>query len=93
MNNPFSSSPNPPQEPVPPLSGHAGQVERESEEHAAARASDSRRIASAAENREYGDTSACRSMTHFVQEYPCLSVGLAFGLGVLAGSCAASLDN
>ena len=93
MNNPFSSSPNPPPEPVPPLSGHAGEVERESEEQAAARASESGRIASVAERRECCETSTCQSVTRFVQEYPCLSVGLAFGLGVLAGSCAASFDN
>jgi ElaB/YqjD/DUF883 family membrane-anchored ribosome-binding protein len=90
MNNPFSSKPS--QDPVPPLSDQAGAVERESEEQAAARAGESSRIASVAENRAHDESPACRSVTGFVREYPCLSVGLAFGLGVLAGSCAASLD-
>jgi ElaB/YqjD/DUF883 family membrane-anchored ribosome-binding protein len=89
MNNPFSSKPSP-EEPVPPLSEQAGNVERESAEEAAARASESARLASVAERRECCDTtSACQSVTRLVQEYPCLSVGLAFGLGLLAGRCAA----
>lgn len=88
MNNPFSSKPSP-EEPVPPLSDQARAVERESAEEAAARASESARLASVAERRECCDTSACHSMTRFVQEYPCLSVGLAFGLGLIAGRCAA----
>ena len=91
MNNPFSSKPS--QEPVPPLSGQAGAVERESPEEAAARASESGRLASVAERRECHDTHACQPITRFVQEHPCVSVGLAFGLGLLAGTCAAAVEN
>lgn len=90
MNDPFS--PKPPQEPVPPLSDQAGNVERESAEDATVRANESERLTRAAERRECCDTSAGRSMIGFVQEHPCLSVGIAFGLGLLAGRCAAVED-
>jgi ElaB/YqjD/DUF883 family membrane-anchored ribosome-binding protein len=90
MNNPFSSDPS--QEPVPPLSDQAGAVERESADEAAGRARESRRLAEAAERRECCDTTACQSVTGFVHEHPCLSVGIAFGLGLLAGRCLAIGD-
>jgi ElaB/YqjD/DUF883 family membrane-anchored ribosome-binding protein len=90
MNNPFSS--NPPQDPVPPLSDQAGAVERESAREAAARARESERLASAAGRRECGDTASCQSVTDFVHEHPRLSVGIAFGLGLLAGRCLAIED-
>ena len=90
MNHPFSS--NPSQEPVPPLSDQAGAVERESAGDAAARARKSERLASAAERREWGDAAASKSVTDFVHEHPCLSVGIAFGLGLLAGRCLAIED-
>jgi ElaB/YqjD/DUF883 family membrane-anchored ribosome-binding protein len=88
MNNPFPSTPSP-EGAVPPLSDQAGAVERESTEEAAARARESERLAHASKRRECCETSACESMTRFVQEHPCLSVGLAFGLGLVAGHCAA----
>jgi len=91
MNNPFSSESSP-QEPVPPLFDQAGQVERESAEDAAARASQSDRLAGMAERRECCETSVCQSVTRFVREHPGLSVGLAFGLGLIAGRCAAIED-
>jgi len=90
MNNPFSS--NPSQDPVPPLSDEAGNVERESAGEAAARARESERIASASARRECCDTTACHSVTDFVHEHPCLSVGIAFGLGLVAGHCLAIDD-
>jgi len=92
MNNPFSSSQDPSQEPVPPLSGQAHAVERESAEHAAARAGECSRIARMLEERCCAD-SVCRSATQFVRDFPCLSVGIAFGLGLLAGKCAAAIDD
>ena len=88
MNDPFPSTPSP-EGPVPPLSDKAGAVERESTEEAAARARDSERLAQVSERRECCETSACGPMTRFVREHPCLSVGLAFGLGLIAGRCAA----
>ena len=90
MNNPFSSDPS--QEPVPPLSDQAGAVERESADEAAARARGSSRLAGVGERRECCEISAGESVTRFVQEHPCLSVGLAFGFGVLAGRCLAIDD-
>ena len=88
MNNPFPS--NAPQDPVPPLSNQAGAVERETTGEAAERAGDSRRLASARERRDCCDASACcDSVTNFVKDHPCLSVGIAFALGVVAGRCAA----
>jgi len=88
MNNPFSS--NAPQDPVPPLSEQTGAVERETAEEAAARARESRRLASAGGGHDCCNVPACcQSMTRFVKEHPCVSVGLAFALGILAGRCAA----
>jgi ElaB/YqjD/DUF883 family membrane-anchored ribosome-binding protein len=87
MNNPFSSQPS--QDPVPPLSGKTENVERESAEDARDRAGESARLKSVAERRECCDASACQAMADFVRDHPCLSVGLAFGLGLVAGRCAA----
>ncbi|MEK7949362.1 hypothetical protein [Luteolibacter soli] len=74
MNHPSSSN-NPSQEPVPPLSDQAAGVERESAAEAACDAS-----------------ACCESMIRFVKEHPCLSVGLALAIGLIAGRCVA-IDN
>ncbi|MCW1925151.1 hypothetical protein OKA05_21505 [Luteolibacter arcticus] len=77
---------------MPPLFDQAGSVERESPGEAAARADTSARIASVREGRDPSVPPVCQSMTRFVKEHPVLSVGLAFGLGIVAGSCAATMD-
>ena len=91
MNNPSSS--NAPQDPVPPLSEQAVDVERESTEEAAERAAKPRRIPSVHDARECCNVSACcESVTRFVKDYPCLSVGIAFALGIVAGRCVSIED-
>ena len=78
MNDPFSQEPRP--ESVPPLSDKSREVERESPEDAARRAGESERIGGAC-----SATEACRSIKDFIHENPCLSVGIAFCIGLVAG--------
>lgn len=90
MNDPYSPGSRP--ESVPPLSDKTSDVERESAEAAARRAKDSDRISSGSSPDACGTDKACRAAQEFIQENPCLSVGIAFGLGVIAG-CLLRIDD